>query len=286
MRNLETNFMPLKISTLNVVCYSLIVVFLLVSIPFNATYAQTVTPVYEVEVPESCVAKPIYGSSPEEAANNYVAANNAVAPSCGVSCTNPVTLESYSSDNVVVRSICTGILYTRKLTPTCQEENYVYDSAQHLCIPITPTLTLTLTPTATPTPTPTQTPTPTPTATPTPTSTPSPVPPTARLTPPTKSGLATNYCTWFPDVYPEACKRHDKCYDTLGASKKECDSQFFKDAFAESGPWPNVIFPGLMYIGIIIGGQSYFDAAQAVAKDAFAEVVRAKVRSQKAQKRQ
>jgi RHS repeat-associated protein len=53
----------------------------------------------------------------------------------------------------------------------------------------------------------------------------------------------TDYCTLSPDTgpggadYGPACKAHDECYGTLGASKKECDLKLYRqmmDACASS----------------------------------------------------
>jgi len=65
-----------------------------------------------------------------------------------------------------------------------------------------------------------------------------------------------------PDVYLEACNRHDKCYGTPGRSKLSCDWDFFKDAFAESGPSPNIIGPFIYFLGPLLGGGDAYRDAQ------------------------
>jgi len=32
---------------------------------------------------------------------------------------------------------------------------------------------------------------------------------------------------WIPDISPDACERHDKCYSTCGKSQWQCDKEFF-----------------------------------------------------------
>jgi RHS repeat-associated protein len=65
-----------------------------------------------------------------------------------------------------------------------------------------------------------------------------------------------------PDIYPEACDRHDKCYGTPGRSKLSCDWDFFKDAFGESGPSPNVVGPFIYSMGPLLGGGDAYRNAQ------------------------
>ena len=35
--------------------------------------------------------------------------------------------------------------------------------------------------------------------------------------------------SWFKANFSDACKKHDRCYDTCGSSKASCDSQFERD---------------------------------------------------------
>jgi RHS repeat-associated protein len=65
-----------------------------------------------------------------------------------------------------------------------------------------------------------------------------------------------------PDVYPEACRRHDQCYATPGRSKLSCDWDFFRDSFGESGPQPNVLGPFIYFLGPLLGGGSAYREAQ------------------------
>ena len=61
-----------------------------------------------------------------------------------------------------------------------------------------------------------------------------------------------------PDLYYEACRAHDICYANPGPSRSQCDSQFFKDMFVESGPSPNILGP-LWYYGAVrlFGGEAF-----------------------------
>jgi hypothetical protein len=65
-----------------------------------------------------------------------------------------------------------------------------------------------------------------------------------------------------PDFYPQSCKAHDQCYGTSGKSKAQCDREFFWDMFAESGPSPNVLAPGVYYFGVVFGGGAAYQGAQ------------------------
>jgi RHS repeat-associated protein len=65
-----------------------------------------------------------------------------------------------------------------------------------------------------------------------------------------------------PDLYPEACKAHDKCYATPGKTQAQCDNQFWVDIFNESGPWPNVIDPTLYWWGVRSLGSDAYNRAQ------------------------
>jgi len=38
----------------------------------------------------------------------------------------------------------------------------------------------------------------------------------------------TKLATWIPDISPDACEKHDKCYATCGSDKRECDMEFFR----------------------------------------------------------
>jgi len=65
-----------------------------------------------------------------------------------------------------------------------------------------------------------------------------------------------------PDIYPQACKAHDQCYSTPGRTQAECDNQFWRDMFVESGPWPNVIGPTFYWMGVRFGGGNAYNRAQ------------------------
>ena len=67
---------------------------------------------------------------------------------------------------------------------------------------------------------------------------------------------------YVPDYYLLACQEHDKCYDTPGASRAQCDNKFFWNMVAESGPQPNIIGPAIYWLGVRMGGADAFNAAQ------------------------
>jgi RHS repeat-associated protein len=69
----------------------------------------------------------------------------------------------------------------------------------------------------------------------------------------------------IPDLFPAACNRHDYCYGTYGRSKWSCDKQFWKDSFAESGPWPILVTPTIYFLGPFLFGGSAYKEAQAAA---------------------
>ena len=82
-----------------------------------------------------------------------------------------------------------------------------------------------------------------------------------------KCGSGSNE-PFVPDAYPESCGNHDQCYDMLGRSKWSCDKELWKDAFVESGPWPNVVGPSIFFLGVFLfGGEAYQNAqSQAAAR--------------------
>jgi uncharacterized protein RhaS with RHS repeats len=53
----------------------------------------------------------------------------------------------------------------------------------------------------------------------------------------------------LPDVSPNACEKHDKCYETCGKTQRECDFELFM-----SNPYYG--------IGVIFGGKDSYDKAQ------------------------
>ena len=65
-----------------------------------------------------------------------------------------------------------------------------------------------------------------------------------------------------PDLYPEACRAHDRCYSTPGVPRSRCDNEFWRDMFAESGPWPNVFGPTFYWLGVRLGGADAYNDAQ------------------------
>jgi RHS repeat-associated protein len=81
-----------------------------------------------------------------------------------------------------------------------------------------------------------------------------------------QEGCGSDGSEWVPDLYPEACRMHDECYATLGSNRLRCDNQFFCDAFNESGPSPNVLVPGLYYLGVRLAGRAAFERAQETAR--------------------
>jgi hypothetical protein len=79
-------------------------------------------------------------------------------------------------------------------------------------------------------------------------------------------GCGSGASEWVPDLYPEACRIHDQCYSTLDADRATCDNEFFCNAFTESGSSPNVLVPGLYYLGIRLWGEKAFLRAQEKAR--------------------
>ena len=65
-----------------------------------------------------------------------------------------------------------------------------------------------------------------------------------------------------PDLYPESCKAHDQCYSMPGKSRAQCDNEFWKNMFAESGPWPNIVGPTFFWLGVRSGGADAYKDAQ------------------------
>src|SRR5690606_13754282 len=63
-----------------------------------------------------------------------------------------------------------------------------------------------------------------------------------------RPGDVVNSCTMSLDLFPKSCNAHDVCYQTAGVSRKQCDDEFFENAYAERpdllfsrNPWPNPI---------------------------------------------
>ena len=83
--------------------------------------------------------------------------------------------------------------------------------------------------------------------------------------PPKKSGEGCGDAKsdkYIPDLYLKACQDHDKCYDTPGVSRAQCDNNFFWNMVAESGPQPNIVGPTIYWLGVRLGGADAFNAAQ------------------------
>jgi hypothetical protein len=55
-----------------------------------------------------------------------------------------------------------------------------------------------------------------------------------------------------PDLYPEACNNHDKCYEICGIPKTFCDVQFFYETGGSS----------LYFAGVFLGGFNAYKRAQ------------------------
>lgn len=88
-----------------------------------------------------------------------------------------------------------------------------------------------------------------------------PPPPPSRGTPGAGCGDEDSDC-YVPDFYPTACTAHDQCYSTPGKSRLHCDNQLWVNAFAESGPWPNVVGPTFFWLGVRLGGGDAYRRAQ------------------------
>ena len=54
-------------------------------------------------------------------------------------------------------------------------------------------------------------------------------------------------CTIVPDLYPDACRKHDDCYRRACDSKEVCDSDFFYDMLREHPMY--TVYPALLYYG-------------------------------------
>jgi len=72
-------------------------------------------------------------------------------------------------------------------------------------------------------------------------------------------------CTIVPDLFPEACRRHDECYGHGGRackSKETCDRQFLIDMIKEqhSASAMNMVIPSIYYHGVIRFGGPYYGA--------------------------
>jgi RHS repeat-associated protein len=46
----------------------------------------------------------------------------------------------------------------------------------------------------------------------------------------------TRLATWIPDIYPEACQTHDKCYEDCPKTKEQCDEEFKRKTGGLPGP--------------------------------------------------
>ena len=74
--------------------------------------------------------------------------------------------------------------------------------------------------------------------------------------------------------FTAACEAHDKCYDTCGESKKECDEEFFRNMVAECMNWSGHDWPfsdcrihATIHHGLrIAGGRAYRDAPKCCMK--------------------
>lgn len=69
-----------------------------------------------------------------------------------------------------------------------------------------------------------------------------------------------DYCgstgtAWVPDYVPNSCRIHDRCYETIGMSKQQCDNIFFTNMQNESG---SSLLPLIYFFGVVVfGGLSY-----------------------------
>ena len=64
---------------------------------------------------------------------------------------------------------------------------------------------------------------------------------------------------YIPDLYPEACTKHDRCYKQGCKSQKECDKDFFYDMLRER-PWLTVYPAFTFYLGVRWGGEDAYNA--------------------------
>ncbi len=69
---------------------------------------------------------------------------------------------------------------------------------------------------------------------------------------------------YIPDLYYESCRAHDICYGNTGPSRSQCDSQFFRDMFVESGG-TNIVAPFFYYGAVRLFGGDAFNSARSPA---------------------
>ncbi len=75
-------------------------------------------------------------------------------------------------------------------------------------------------------------------------------------------GAAPNYCTWAPDLFPESCKKHDRCYYNPESCKpekpkKQCDEDFRENARDERPDLPDFV-PDFYYLNVDKFGGPYY----------------------------
>jgi hypothetical protein len=98
---------------------------------------------------------------------------------------------------------------------------------------------------------------------------PPPIPPAASVRPdgkPWGAGCGSeNTDAVVPDLFPNACGAHDSCYGSCGASKSQCDRNFYNDMKRERPDVPDAVIKG--YFGAVSNlGTTAFNDAQSQCK--------------------
>lgn len=75
----------------------------------------------------------------------------------------------------------------------------------------------------------------------------------------------TDYCgstgtEFIPDVFPDACKKHDDCYANVMMQKHECDILFVPNMYNER-PSFFLIIP-IYFLGVVLLGQRAYKRAR------------------------
>lgn len=66
-----------------------------------------------------------------------------------------------------------------------------------------------------------------------------------------------------------SCKKHDRCYDTCGASMSSCDKQFHRDLRSECAAAFNTVIAKPAKNSCYIWAKGYYKAVAGMAKDAY-----------------
>ncbi len=65
---------------------------------------------------------------------------------------------------------------------------------------------------------------------------------------------------WIPDLFPNACRKHDECYANLMMQKHECDILFMQNMYNEN---PSLFFViPIFFAGVTLFGGKAWKRAQ------------------------